>query len=62
MKWISVKERFPEVGEWVLCGHADDDWVDLSEMCHNGHGNIIFWNRECEIFPTHWMPLLEPPK
>jgi hypothetical protein len=60
-RWIPVAERLPE--EWhyppVLCGHVSDDWSDAAIVTDQGK----FINAEgCEIYPTHWRPLPEPPK
>ena len=61
INWVAVTENLPEIGEWILCCNVDDDWTDFAEVNHNGHGQIAFWNRECEIIPTHWSELPKPP-
>lgn len=54
-KWISVKEKHPDAGEWVLtyCG-GYANWFDLNKWCGD------CWLKTMPI--THWMPLPEPPK
>ena len=71
MEWISVKDRFPEIGNqnapfcWsanVLCFLKDKT---IHILCKTTLGN---WrNFEAEYIcldesVTHWMPLPEPPK
>jgi len=64
-QWISVKDRLPEIGEWVL--------IDGPEVCRRIEPPSAFWkaeyawNTDHESFYhpediTHWMPLPEPPK
>lgn len=50
-RWISVKERLPEDGKYVLAYSADDDYMTV-EARHKFDAFQI----------THWMPLPEPPK
>ena len=54
-RWISVKDRLPEVCENVLV-YGIDGFVDIGCL-----GNYGEWEG-CESIPTHWMPLPEPPK
>ena len=58
-EWISVKERLPETGEWMLawCGNG------CSVAAHpflDGRG--WFDTNLLPIFVTHWMPLPTPPE
>ena len=55
--WVAITEKLPIVGEWVLCGHNKDEWVDRGTMDTEGN----FANDECDIYPTHWAELPEPP-
>ena len=55
--WISIKDRLPEAGSYVLV------YLDF------GYGYSITTNSyiksgfvTCEKEVTHWMPLPEPPK
>ncbi|MBQ7737014.1 MAG: DUF551 domain-containing protein [Oscillospiraceae bacterium] len=50
-RWISVAERLPEDGEYVLA-YSESDGLMLVEARHR----FSAW----EV--THWMPLPEPPK
>jgi hypothetical protein len=59
--WVEIEEALPEISEWVLCCNTKDDWTDFAEINHNGEGKIVFYNRECEIYPTHWKELPKPP-
>lgn len=54
-KWISVEERLPEPGKWVLayCG-SYANWFVLNKWCGTE------WLHVMPV--THWMPLPEPPK
>ena len=64
-KWISVKDRLPEIGEWVL--------INGPEVCQRieppsaSWKAEYAWNTDHETFYypkdiTHWMPLPTPPK
>lgn len=57
INWVAITEKLPIVGEWVLCGHNKDKWVDRGAMDAKGN----FSNDECGIYPTHWAELPEPP-
>ena len=63
-KWISARERLPEVGEPVLCAcraniyevlkmRTDGSWVHIDAVFDSGYMNG---------FVTHWQTLPEPPK
>jgi hypothetical protein len=63
--WISVKDRLPEIGEWVL--------INGPEVCQRIEPPSASWkaeyawntDHESFYYPediTHWMPLPEPPK
>jgi len=66
MEWISVKERLPETGEY-----ASDDvlWCTFKngELMYRGIANVGKdgqWYKagiSLRFYPTHWMPLPEPP-
>jgi len=61
MKWISVLEELPEVGERVI-GFSDLIGCQLVYM-----GNFGIWKfaRDSDVMLgtiTHWMPLPTPPK
>jgi hypothetical protein len=57
-EWISVKERLPEPGERVLyCyrGFVGEGYVTKSGEWERAG----IWTR---YYPSHWMPLPEPPE
>ena len=65
LQWISVKERLPEIGEWVL--------INGPEVCQRIEPPSASWkaeyawntDHESFYYPkdiTHWMPLPKPPK
>jgi hypothetical protein len=51
MEWISVKERLPEQGQWVMCA------LSGGSLCPVFVGGLPF-----SKYVTHWMPYPEPPK
>lgn len=71
MKWISVKDRLPEITEvvltfWncgkysVMCytGNEGKSWYNEKGKYENVYHNVGAGLFECI---THWMPLPEPP-
>ena len=63
-QWISVKDRLPEIGEWVL--------INGPEVCQRIEPPSASWkaeyawntDHESFYYPediTHWMPLPAPP-
>ena len=69
MKWISVKDRLPEVKQRVLLfteGEAIEGWLTDVEGVHwyfitlSIHGCGCCGEDDDEV--THWMPLPEPPE
>ena len=74
MKWISVKERLPELNQRVLVyipRWRNDCWeVSFRDKDKNGEWYKEFVSDCCDTFDsyyndneiTHWMPLPEPPK
>ena len=66
-RWISVEERLPEHGKYVLCWYSDIDggeWHTVGKLLTNGIWALdIYETDEPEYYTvTHWMPLPEPPK
>lgn len=65
-EWICVKDRLPEIGQWVLVFDAADErgymsvWTreedEDGDCWSDGQG---WWQPLAEV--THWMPLPEPP-
>lgn len=71
MKWISVKDRLPEEGQWCLVGYR---WT-LGKKTHDSveikqFEKGIFYDGETEYYSlvgelkgvTHWMPLSDLPE
>ena len=58
-QWISVEKRLPEQGERVLVsngGFICESYLSQSGKWQRGGVDMFF------MTPTHWMPLLKPPK
>lgn len=77
MDWISVKDRMPSDGEYVLCYHLDDDHITVGyfesenvQFYIESDGSKFYTDSGWETqIPwaqkgdvTHWMPLPKPPK
>ncbi len=73
-KWISVKDRLPDVCDsYIVCGKMkyshEKEWEIFTDVA-GSHGDYIDgfwdtfndWNEGQEIHITHWMPLPQPPK
>ena len=74
-KWISVKDRLPEIGEDVLCGcqYDKDDFEMAVGYFYRNKWKVaedIITAKECygefrgiefDSAVTHWMPLPKPP-
>ena len=63
-EWISVKDRFPEAGGYVVCIAKRNPFSRFMPMVarieKNGWVNPITEQYISEV--THWMPLIEPTK
>ena len=63
-EWISVKDRLPEDGEYVVCIAKRNPFSMFMPMVarikKNGWVNPITEQYISEV--THWIPLPEPPK
>ena len=63
-EWVSVKDRLPEAGEYVVCIAKRNPFSRFMPMVarveKNGWVNPITEQYISEV--THWMPLIEPPK
>ena len=51
-EWISVKDRLPDVGKFVLI------YSEINGVCMDYHDGATFGYYDV----THWMPLPNPPK
>ena len=63
-EWVSVKDRLPEVGGYVVCIAKRNPFSRFMPMVaridKNGWVNPITEQYISEV--THWMPLSQPPK
>lgn len=57
--WISVKDRMPEYGRYLVTVVRDDGAVAVHTATYNDLG---WWMHSNAGEITHWMPLPEPPK
>ena len=60
-KWISVKDRLPENGQYAVLFDEKERYMGMGEF------RGTFWydsnHQKCGLDEvTHWMPLPEPPK
>lgn len=64
LKWISVEERLPNVGEKVMvCGVKNGMQVGAFRgISRLGKNRKWLWKKDTILEVTHWMPLPEPPK
>lgn len=58
MKWISVKERMPELKEEIICC-SEEGYISVEK--YRG-GDDIYCDSTDSGYATHWMPLPEPPE
>ena len=61
-RWIPVGERLPEAGETVLLWNYVDHRLGWLKYVASGAAYFFSTQDECNIEPTHWMPLPEPPE
>ena len=63
-KWISVKDRLPEAGGYVVCIAKRNQFSRFMPMVakieKNGWVNPI--TEQYISVVSHWMPIIEPPK
>lgn len=63
-EWISVDDRLPDDGEYLVCCDTDDGQY-VTAMEFNGKDWLIdnepTYCTSYYISPTHWMRLPEPP-
>ena len=67
-EWVSVKDRLPEEGEYVLCVLKGFNYGGKIQVCKfvpaDKFKDKPYFEHFRNGFPsvTHWMPLPEPPK
>jgi len=73
-EWISVKDKKPKDGEWVIILEFDDCWPpcdDAISFCTFKDGHFWYNYDKCDPFQTrycldeyatHWMPLPSSPE
>lgn len=59
--WVSVEDRLPEEGEWVLgyCSSAMEDWQYFTAFLSGG---MWYDDSEDDRIVDFWQPLPTPPK
>jgi hypothetical protein len=60
-EWISVKDKLPELNEWVLAYPTQKDGVAMGYLSKY-HGWITSNSSAWWQTPTHWMPLPPAPE
>ena len=58
-QWISVEDKWPQNGEWILAYLSDGNMISGSYYDAMGFALDYHYEGQGEI--THWMPLPEPP-
>ena len=67
-KWISVKDRLPEIGKNVLVCFQKGDmavacvYITSEDLPLWRAAADDGWTCKCDTEPTHWIPLPDPPK
>lgn len=66
-RWIPVRERLPDEGVDVLvaspCPNSNVPNIDIASWGSEGEQETVWRESDCgRIYPTHWMPLPEPPE
>ena len=63
-QWISVKDRLPVDGVWVLVyiNHDNDKSMIEIDIDKQKNGKWFIFSPTIKSNITHWMPLPEPPK
>lgn len=59
-QWVSVKDKWPQNGEWILAYLSDGNMISGSYYDAMGFALDYHYEGQGEI--THWMPLPELPK
>lgn len=59
-QWISVEDKWPQNGEWILVYLSDGNMICGSYYDAMGFALDYYYEDMGQI--THWMPLPEPPE
>lgn len=57
-EWISVEDRLPECGEFVIAYHSNHKYINTQHMASCGW---TYLQNDPPPEISHWMPLPEPP-
>ena len=65
--WVPVEDRLPDKGVDVLvaspCPNSNVPNIDIASWGSEGEQEPVWRDSDCgRIYPTHWMPLPEPPE
>ena len=61
-RWISVKDRLPEIGKVVLAFGTRSATTGMFQGASSYRPDIWMWKNHTPKHVSHWMPLPEPPK
>ena len=59
-RWIPVSERLPEHGDFVLAW--DNEIIEVLKYIRTFGGEWFIDIADAAVYPTHWMPLPQPPE
>jgi hypothetical protein len=64
LEWIPIEDELPYKDVEVLATHIDEKWVVIAIIKRTNWYNSwdVINNQKVAIYPTHWMPLPDPPQ